>query len=271
MSKTRPSDAAVEQRRQEILDHVIATGEVRIDDLTTRFGVSLMTMHRDLDELAERRLLRKLRGKVEAYPATTMESAARFRDTFNQATKDALGEAAAAHVHSGQTVFVDDSTTLFPLVRRLGRIEDLTVITNSLEAARILGPAKSVEVVLAGGRYHHEFDSCAGPDVIAFLDRTHADIAFVSAAAVAVGRLFHPVQDYAELKKAALRTADRSVLVVDNSKFGRTATYAYGDIGDYDLLITDEEAPTEEIEAALTAGTAIEQVECAPEGPEYEF
>ncbi|HET6288880.1 MAG TPA: DeoR/GlpR family DNA-binding transcription regulator [Amycolatopsis sp.] len=271
MSKTRPSDAAVEQRRQEILDHVIASGEVRIDDLTSRFGVSLMTMHRDLDDLAERRLLRKLRGKVEAYPATTMESAARFRDTFNQATKDALGEAAAAHVHAGQTVFVDDSTTLFPLVRRLGQIENLTVITNSLEAARILGPAKSVEVVLASGRYHHEFDSCAGPDVVAFLDRTHADIAFVSVAAVAVGRLFHPVQDYAELKKAALRTADRNVLVVDNSKFGRTATYAYGDIGDYDLLITDEEAPTEEIEAALTAGTAIEQVECAPEGPEYEF
>lgn len=162
MSKTRPSDAAVEHRRQEILDHVIATGEVRIDDLTTRFGVSLMTMHRDLDDLADRRLLRKLRGKVEAYPATTMESAARFRDTFNQATKDALGDAAAAHVHSGQTVFVDDSTTLFPLVRRLAQVEDLTVITNSLEAARILGPAKSVEVVVAG-RYHHEFDSCGKP------------------------------------------------------------------------------------------------------------
>lgn len=271
MSKTRPSDAVVEQRRQEILDHVIATGEARIDDLTARFGVSLMTMHRDLDELAERRLLRKLRGKVEAYPAMTIDTAVRFRDTLNQAQKDALGEAAVAHVHPGQTVFIDDSTTLFPLVRRLGEVEGLTVITNSLEAARILGPARGVEVILAGGRYHHEFDSCAGPDVLAFLGSTHADIAFVSVTAVAVGRLFHPVQDYAELKKAALRTANRNVLVVDNSKFGRTATYAHGDIGDYDLLITDQDTPTEEIEAALNAGTAIEQVECDPEGPEYEI
>src|SRR5215203_4082120 len=80
MPRTRASEAAVEQRRQEILEYVIEHREVRIDDLTERFGVSLMTMHRDLDDLHERKLLRKLRGKVEAFPALTMETATRFRD-----------------------------------------------------------------------------------------------------------------------------------------------------------------------------------------------
>jgi DeoR/GlpR family transcriptional regulator of sugar metabolism len=268
MSRTRPSDAAVEQRRQEILDHVIELGGARIDDLTARFGVSLMTMHRDLDDLAERRLLRKLRGKVEAYPTLTIETAARFRDTLHSAEKEALGEAAARQVQPGQTVFVDDSTTLFPLVRRLAEVDDLTVITNSLHAARLLGPA--VRVVLAGGRYNHEFDSCTGPDVLALLQNTRADVAFVSVSAVAVGRLYHPVQDYAELKKAVLRAANHNVLVVDHSKFGRTATYAHGNVGDYDLLITGEATPTEEIEAALNAGTAIEIVESVEEGQPYD-
>ncbi|QRP45338.1 DeoR/GlpR family DNA-binding transcription regulator [Amycolatopsis sp. FDAARGOS 1241] len=266
MPKTRPSDAAVEQRRQDILDHVIERGEVRIDDLTARFGVSLMTMHRDLDDLAERRLLRKLRGKVEAYPALTMETASRF--TLHSAEKVALAEAAVKHVEPGQTVFVDDSTTLFPLVERLAEIPGLTVITNSLRAARLLGTG--VDVVVAGGRYDAEYDSCSGPDVLALLDRTRADVAFVSVSAVAVGRLFHPVRDYAELKKAVLRAANRNVLVLDHSKFGRTATYAHGDVGDYDLLITSEATPTEEIEAALNAGTAVETVEHVEEGQPYD-
>ncbi|MFE0028087.1 DeoR/GlpR family DNA-binding transcription regulator [Amycolatopsis sp. NPDC059021] len=268
MSKTRPSDASVEQRRREILDYVIEHGEARIDDLTAHFGVSLMTMHRDLDDLADRRLLRKLRGRVEAYPAFTMENAARFRGTVNLAVKEALADAAIRQVEPGQTVFVDDSTTLFPLVRRLAEVEGLTVITNSLHAARLLGP--KVDVVLAGGRFHHEFDSCIGPDVLALLERIHADVGFASVSAVAVGRLYHPDQDYAELKKAALRTSNRNVLVVDHSKFGRTATFAHGVVGDYDLLITDESTPTEEIEAALNASTAVELVEYVEEGQPYD-
>jgi DeoR/GlpR family transcriptional regulator of sugar metabolism len=258
MAKTRPSDAAVEQRRQDVLEYVIERREVRIDDLPERFGVSLMTIHRDLDDLAERRLLVKLRGKAEAYPALTVETATRFRDGLNQPEKEALAIAAAAQVEPGQTVFLDDSTTLFPLVQRLAEIKQLVVITNSLRIAQMLGQA--VEVILLGGRYSTEFDSCMGPHVLAALDRVRADIGFVSVTAVAAGRLYHPVQDYAELKMAALRASNRNVLLVDNSKFGKTATYPHGNVGDYDLLITDDAAPTPEIEAAVNFGTAVELV-----------
>jgi DeoR/GlpR family transcriptional regulator of sugar metabolism len=249
LARTRPSEAEVEQRRQDILRHVIESGEVRIDELTERFGVSLMTMHRDLDDLAERRLLRKLRGKVAAYPALTLETAKRFREGLNLAVKEALADVAIAEVEPGQTVFLDDSTTLFPLARKL--TGPLVVITNSLEVARILGGAAEVEVLLLGGHYT-EFDSCIGPDTIAALGRMRADVAFVSATAVACGRLYHPDREYAELKTAALRVADRNVLVVDHSKFGRTATYAYGDVSDYDLVITDEETPGDELAAMDT-------------------
>lgn len=102
------------------------------------------------------------------------------------------------------------------------------------------------------------------------LDSIRADVSFVSVTAVAIGRLYHPDRDYAELKKTALKIANHSVLVVDHSKFGRTATYAHGDVGDYDLLITGETTPTEEIEAALNAGTAIEIVEHVEEGQPYD-
>lgn len=245
------------RRRQDVLRQVIERGEVRIDDLTERFGVSLMTMHRDLDDLADRRLLRKFRGKVAAYPALTMETATRFRESLHQQYKEALGAVAIGEVECGQTVFVDDSTTLFPLVHRLAGLERLVVVTNSLRVARILGPPEGIEVILAGGRYHSEFDSCIGPDVLAALKRTRADVGFISVTAVAGGRLYHPVQDYAELKKAALTTANRNVLVADHSKFGKTATYAHGDVGAYDLVITDDETAGEELEAIRDLGTRV--------------
>lgn len=255
----RPSDAEVEQRRQQVLRHVIDRGEVRIDRLTEQFGVSLMTMHRDLDDLAERRLLRKLRGRVTAYPALTMETAKRFRENLNLPVKEALSALAFRQVRPGQTVFVDDSTTLFPLVRRLPAVGRLVVITNSLEEARILGEAASepgIEVLLLGGRYT-EFDSCSGSDTVAALGRMRADVGFVSATAVAAGRLYHPVRDYADLKAAALAASNRNVLVADHSKFGRTATHHYGDVGAYDLVITDDETPAEEIAAMRALGVEV--------------
>ncbi|HKS49410.1 MAG TPA: DeoR/GlpR family DNA-binding transcription regulator [Amycolatopsis sp.] len=245
----RPSDAEVEQRRQEILRFVIDRQEVRIDELTERFRVSLMTMHRDLDDLADRRLVRKLRGRVEAYPALTIETAKRFRETLNVNYKEALADLAIGEVRTGQTLFLDDSTTVFPLARKLSG--PLVVITNSLEVARILGDARDVEVLMLGGRYT-EFDSCIGPDTISALSRMRADLGFVSATAIASGRLFHPDREYAELKTSALRVSDRNVLLADHSKFGKTATYAYGDVSDYDLLITDDETPGDELEAIDT-------------------
>lgn len=260
MAGARPSEAAVDQRRQDVLRYVIDCGQARIDDLAEHFGVSLMTMHRDLDDLAARRLLRKLRGRVEAFPSLTMETATRFRVGLHVAEKEAIASAAAGEVRPGSTVVLDDSSTLFPLARRLTEVEELTVITNSVGVARILADGQR-EVVLLGGRFRGEFDSCTGPDVLRSLSRLRADLAVMSATTITEGYLFHPVQDYAEIKEAMCASATGSVLLVDHSKFGKTATYAHGDVGAYDLVVTDEPTPEHELDAIRGFGT---QVRTAP-------
>lgn len=264
MAGARQSDAEIEQRRDDVLQQVIEQGEVRIVELTEQFGVSLMTMHRDLDDLADRRLLLKGRGKVTAYSAVTMETAKRFRANLNRRHKDALAARAAREVSPGQTVFVDDSTTLTALVHRLAGMAELVVVTNSVETAHIVRSQDDSrnEVVLLGGRYT-EFESCVGPDTLAALSKTHVDVAFVSATAIDGGRLYHPVRDYAELKAAALQVSTRNVLVADHSKFGRTATYKHGDVGAYDLLVSDTGTPAEQIDAARRLGVRVDLVEVA--------
>ncbi|MFF4508090.1 DeoR family transcriptional regulator [Streptomyces sp. NPDC001401] len=129
--------AAGGPRAQYVAEH----GETRIDDLARHFDVSLMTMHRDLDDLAGRHLLRKERGRAVAFPALTMETATHFRENSALAAKNALCAAVAARIRPGSTVLMDDSTTLFPLAPALARLDQLHVVTNSVGLPQPLGSA----------------------------------------------------------------------------------------------------------------------------------
>ncbi|MEU9395404.1 DeoR/GlpR family DNA-binding transcription regulator [Streptomyces sp. NPDC048324] len=262
-ARTRSSHAVVEQRRKAVLRYVAEHGETRIDDLAAHFGVSLMTMHRDLDDLAARHLLRKERGRALSFPALTMEMATRFRESTSLQAKNALCEAVADRIKPGTTVLMDDSTTLFPLVPLLGRLDQLHVVTNSVGLAQRLGSDSSVNITLLGGRYHGDFNSCTGPAVIRALSQIHADLALMSATAILEGRLFHPMTDYVEVKLAMLASAKHAVLLADHSKFGKTATHAYGTVTDYQSVITDTHTPDAELAAIRDLGVPVETV--APE------
>ncbi|WP_432011324.1 DeoR/GlpR family DNA-binding transcription regulator [Streptomyces sp. HD1123-B1] len=262
-ARARLSQAAVEERRQAVLRHVVERGEIRIDDLASRFDVSLMTMHRDLDDLAARHLLRKERGRAVAFPALTMETATRFRESARLAAKNALCAAVADRITPGTTLLLDDSTTLYPLADVLASVGQLTVVTNSVGLAQRLGGAPEVDITLLGGRYNSEFNCCTGPDVVGALSRIRADLALTSATAILEGRLFHPLREYAEIKEAMLASANRSLLLADHSKFGRTATYAYGTAAVYDGVLTDTATADEEIAAIRGLGVRVERI--APE------
>ncbi|MFH0520046.1 DeoR/GlpR family DNA-binding transcription regulator [Streptomyces sp. M41] len=259
-ARTRLSQAAVEQRRQEILKYVVDHGETRIDELATRFDVSLMTMHRDLDDLAGRRLLRKERGRAVAFPALTMETATRFREGVCLAAKTAMCAVAARRIRPGSTVLLDDSTTLYPLAGILAAIDQLTVVTNSIGLAQRLGAVPGVEVTLLGGRYRSDFNSCTGPEVTRALSRIHADLALMSATAVLDGRVFHPLREYVEVKEAMLAAADAALLLVDHSKFGKTATHAYGTVAAYQSVITDTLTAPDELAALRVLDVPVETV-----------
>lgn len=262
-ARTRSSHAVVEERRKAVLRYVAEHGDTRIDDLAEHFDVSLMTMHRDLDDLAGRHLLRKERGRAVAFPALTMEMATRFRESSALMAKNALCAAAADRIRAGTTVLMDDSTTLFPLVPVLGRLEQLHVVTNSVGLAQRLGSETGVAVTLLGGRYHGDFNSCTGPAVTRALSQMHADLALMSATAILEGRLFHPMNDYVEVKLAMLGSAKHALLLADHSKFGKTATYAYGTVADYQAVITDTGTPEAELAAMRDMGVPVETV--APE------
>lgn len=140
-----------EARREWISDEVLREGYVSAREIADRFGVSVMTVYRDLDELEERRILRRERGGATAQPSSVFESDVRYRILRCVREKEALCQRALEEVSPGEAVMFDDSTTILPLARAVGERAPLTVMTNfrlAIEAA--LGKRGCAFCALAG-------------------------------------------------------------------------------------------------------------------------
>ncbi len=105
-------------RRQQIAETVMAEGSMRIEDLTERFGISLMTAHRDVDELVSRGLFRKSRGIVSAAPTSLIEASDLYRVTRQSEEKKLIAEAAMQFVEPDRPF----SSTIPPLFCKWCRI-----------------------------------------------------------------------------------------------------------------------------------------------------
>lgn len=234
-------------RRQLIAEAVMAEGTMRIEDLVERFGISLMTAHRDLDELVARGLLRKTRGVVSAAPTSLIESSDAYRETRQGAEKAAIAAIAAQYIEPGQAVFLDDSTTVARMVPHLGVKVPLTVITNSLMMMNALKDIRDLTLLGLGGQFHQWCNAFMGHVTTQEIRSLRADTAFISLSAITDGTVFHQSPDTVETKRAMFASARTRILLADHTKFERRALHAMAPLGDFDMMIVDDGTP-----AALT-------------------
>ncbi|MFN4060777.1 MAG: DeoR/GlpR family DNA-binding transcription regulator [Paracoccus hibiscisoli] len=256
-----PSDsrqARRQARRTLIAQAVLSEGQLRIEDLTARFGISLMTAHRDLDDLAARGVLRKARGVVSAAPTSLVEASDLYRDTRQAPQKSAIAALAARQIDVGQAVFLDDSTTVLRMVPHLAALVPLTVITNALTLMGAVKDMRDLTLLGLGGQYHAWCNAFMGPQTTAQITRLRADLAIVSMAAITEGRVFHQSPDMAATKRAMLDAAGRRILLADHTKFTRHALHSMGGVEDFDLVVTDDRTPADQITALRRRGVAVQ-------------
>jgi DeoR/GlpR family transcriptional regulator of sugar metabolism len=262
---TRSSEASVEARREQILEQVLEEGQIGIGELARRYGVSEMTVHRDLDALSGAGFLTKERGRAVAPPALRVQTSAVFRLRAGAHLKEAVARAALALVGEPRTVLVDDSTSVLPLLRMLGDAGGgpLTVVSNYLEVMRRSAAYPTIDAHLLGGDYAPDLDATFGPVTVEAIARSRVDVTVFSVPAVRQGRCYHSLERSAALKQAALAAADRSILLLDHTKTPRTGPHLICDIGRFDAVVVDDEADPAEIRAMRAAGTHVELVPAA--------
>lgn len=231
--------AGTTQRRELIRERVLTTGAVRIDALARELGVTAMTIHRDLDALEADGWLRKVRGGATAQPAALIDTTVRHRLTAMVDAKRAIAAAALEHVHSGEVLLLDDSTTVLELVKLLPGHGPLTAITNFRMAINTLAEAADVELIAVGGTYNNIHDAFLGPTATEEVSRLRADVAFLSTTAILDGQLFHKSQATIPIRRAMLASAARKILLVDHQKLQRRGTHRVASLTEFDMVIVD--------------------------------
>lgn len=241
---TNAEDAALGQfqRQERIAELVLAASFVAARTLAEQFDVSLMTIHRDLDELEARGVLRKVRGGATPLPSSLFESNVRFRLTVAAAEKAALARYAITMVEPGQSIMLDDSTTVLAVARLLPSRAPLTVITNSLAVVQELKAVQDIHLIVLGGDYWPRHEAFCGLVCEAAVSALRADILFMSTAAISGGMAFQPYQEMAIAKRAMIGAAAKRVLLVDHSKLGRVALHRLAPLRDFDVIAVDEGA-----------------------------
>jgi DeoR/GlpR family transcriptional regulator of sugar metabolism len=230
-------NSKAERRRAEIMRVLMDGGSVQIKDLAERLDVSLMTIHRDLNDLQEQGLVRRVRGSVSAEKTMLFESSYVYRARQKVVEKQALAKAAVAHIEPGNAIVWDDSSTTYHMCDYIDAVTPVTVITNALPVMERLHNMAEVDLIALGGRYHRGYNGFFGMACEKAIRSYHVDVAVMSTTTIRGLSLYTQDEHVVRTKQAMMEIARRKILLVDDSKFHFTALIHVADLTDFDLVL----------------------------------
>lgn len=231
-----------QQRQQAIHEMVRRLGGVRVGDLVKEFGVSDMTIRRDLEALAERGLVAKVHGG-----ATTPDQRATDEPGFaaklvrQRGEKEAIARRAAKLVVPSTAIALSAGTTTCVLANLLLDVPGLTVVTNSVPVADVFYQAQRADqtVVLTGG-IRTPSDALVGPFAVSTIRSLNVDMLFMGVHGMSTHAGFTtPNLMEAETDRALVGAARRLVVVADHTKWELVGISTIAGLRDAHVLITD--------------------------------
>jgi DeoR family transcriptional regulator, glycerol-3-phosphate regulon repressor len=231
-------------RQIKLLDVVRAHGSASVEQLADKLEVTLQTVRRDVQRLAEAGLLTRFHGGVRV-PSSTVENIAhRQRESLNADGKARLARAVAAQVPNDCSLILNIGTTTEAVAKALLQHTGLRVITNNLNVAEILCGNPHCEVIVAGGVVRARDRGIVGEAAVDFIRQFRVDIAIIGISGVEPDGTLRDF-DYREVKVAqTIMSHAREVWVAaDASKFNRPAMVEMARLSQIDRLFTDATPP----------------------------
>lgn len=250
-------------RQRAITEAVMAEGSVRIEQLAQRFDISVMTVHRDLDELEGRGLLRKSRGVATAMSTSLVESSDVYRSSRQSAEKESIALTALEFIEPGQAIMLDDSTTTLHLVPHLRTKRPLTVITNTLTIMDELRGSNGITMLGLGGQYYNWCSAFMGGITTQAIAAMRADLFIMSTAAITDGVAYHQTLETIDVKRAMFESSARRILLADHTKFDRRALHALLPLSEFDAVIVDSATAETDVQRLRKQGVNVVVVPAA--------
>jgi DeoR family transcriptional regulator, fructose operon transcriptional repressor len=245
-----------ETRHEQLLKLLREEGVLPVGQIAQRLGVSEATARRDLNDLGNAGLLRRVYGGAVA--RGPVERPFAEEEAGDRADKDAVARAAARTVEDGEVVLLDIGTTTLQLARRLhGR--SITVATSNLAVYEELKDDTDVELVLLGGQVRRNYRSLVGHLTQAGLGHLYADRLFLGTSGVlADGRVLDTTEVEVPVKQAMLSAARHVVLLATARKFPGTGTARICGPRDIGTLITNQTSDPGTLAVFRDAGVEVE-------------
>ncbi len=245
-----------EERRQVILERLRRDGRVVAAEVSSSLAVSPDTVRRDLRELAEAGLLRRVHGG--ALPATI--GARPYAARLEQApgAKAAIARATCSLLRQGQVILLDSGTTTLEVARHLPHELKATVITNSPPIAAALAEHPGVDVIVLGGALVKEAHALVGAATIEALRSVRADVLVLGVCSLhpEIGITVVELEE-SYVKRAMIANAAEVVAVSSAEKLGSAGPYVIGPLEELTYLVTEESASAEQLDAYRAAGVEV--------------
>lgn len=227
------------RRQVEIVDWLREKGRVTVEDLASHFSVTPQTIRRDLNDLSEAQMVVRVHGGAMV-ASGVINLAYEARKLLAGPHKRLIGEAAARLIPNHASMFLTIGTTTEEVARAIGGHSGLLVVTNNLQIAADLYRNPGIEVVLMGGSVRRSDGGIMGVQAEAVIAQFRVDLAVIGTSAIdADGNLLDFDIQEVQAQRAIIEHARRVMLVVDSSKFARSAPVQVAHLDEVDVLVTD--------------------------------
>ncbi|KLN61122.1 hypothetical protein WH96_08110 [Kiloniella spongiae] len=237
-------------RQKEILKAVRLKGLCTILELADQFSVSDETIRRDVKPMVSAGLVEKVHGGI-IVPDEGHEPPFQYRMVENHEAKQRIGHELSKIIQSGDSLILDTGSTTAIAAHALQEHSNLLVVTNSVETARALATRNGNRVYIAGGELRADDAAAFGPSAIAFIKQFDVKYAVLSLGGLdPVKGLMVDHLEEAEFSRTVMEQAQKTIVVVDQSKFNRSRLVKVAPLKVIDILITNSE-PDPELSACF--------------------
>ena len=232
-----------DERQQEIINILNASGYVEVSQLCRLFQVTEMTIRRDLNDLAQRGALVRSHGGAILPPDTTgNESPYAVRILDNLAAKEAIAKEALNLVRDGERIYFDSSTSVYCLAKILTNTHNFLAVTDTIYTALELMARTQVKVVLIGGELQKTTGACTGVFADEMSERMRFDTAFIGVSNISPdGQITTRSLDEYKAKRSIIQRSKRVILLADSTKIGQSGFLQTCSLKEIDTMITDKQ------------------------------
>lgn len=242
-----------EERQQRIENYLQKVEFASLEELAREVDASVSTVRRDVTLLEANGNVRRTHGGARIAAPRSDEFVFNSRDTHQLSEKEAIGRACAELIQPRQSVIIDAGTTCYHVARYL-EPKKPQIITNSLPVANLYASSSLVEVVMSGGVIYPRLGVLVGPLAVESFSKMNADVAIMSAGGITAEGLTNSHGLLIEIQQAMMRAAQRVIFCLDHTKFGRKSISVLGGLEGIHVVVTDDQAPTDLIEALRARG-----------------